>query len=310
MTMRDFEAEEAELDREIAAMNAAPEEAAPPEDEAAAAAPLDSGETVDDTEREAFAGTADSDAEAPDTAETPQESDEKRVRDAQAKMHEALQERAELRRVLADVLRQNEALQARLDEQAQAAPKAPQPKAPSQRPGLERFREELPEIAEPFEQTVDSFDRDIGDLKSELAEIKAERQAVAYWGAIRARHPDLDALNQDAKFWQWHAGQSPVLQRFVNSASADEVIALLDIYKAQRGAPKAPPAEAASQTRLAQARSVAAPRVGRAGAGVSQSVPLSDAQVDNLDPRTMSDDDDARLDAYLQTQAQRRAGRS
>lgn len=71
---------------------------------------------------------------------------------------------------------------------------------------------------------------------------------------LRQAHPDFESIQKDSAFWGWVNQQPPAVQAIVQSTSAADNIALLDLYKSQR------PARPNPQQQLAE--HAAPPRAG------------------------------------------------
>ena len=182
-----------------------------------------------------------------------------RIKNAQARMHKATRETADLRRRL-DMM-EHELLQIRTNPVKQQ-PHAPAPDAPDigiPKEKLDQMRSDYPGL----ETLFDSFDlmqRKYGELQRhvnqtaatafETAQVTAEER---YWNTIRAVHQDADQLKISDDFHGWADLQPPYVQQALfgaqdangnpipgSAGTAQDLIAIFTQYKEDVGIPMTP----------------------------------------------------------------------
>ncbi|RDL44357.1 hypothetical protein DN730_08105 [Marinomonas piezotolerans] len=166
--------------------------------------------------------------EQQDTAETqaertPEVIAEERIKNAQALMTKATQEAAALRRENAQLKEQMEALQANPSEGESNAPEVG---------SLEDLMEEYPELVGPLVQRLNQLEGKINGIETVSQKSKEDAALEAHWDTINQAHPDHMEIAQEPDFQGWVARQPPVMQQIAQNGSAQDVIYLLDQYKA------------------------------------------------------------------------------
>ena len=247
MNEEDYDKEEAQLDADIAKMLNLPT----PE--------TDTGEQSNDT---ISAEPTEVDTSAPDQEEEPKPEtvELSRYKNLQAKMTQATQENAELRRTLA-------ALQDQVN-QLQQAQQTPPEQITSDDDELGTVMEDYPEIAGPLVKKNKMLEQKISQLEQMLTGVKqtsdryvqneqktAEEQ---HWNAIRAGVPDYDELVSDDNVnnvIEWVNSQAPIIKQGFFQGSAADVVTVFNMYKQAQGLPVEKP------DNLAAAKEAATPRL-------------------------------------------------
>jgi hypothetical protein len=182
-----------------------------------------------------------------------------RYKNAQAAMTKAQQEAAGLRRQVEDLRAENERLRAS-GETDNGVKDAGDAEAE-----INSLMEEYPEIAGPLLKKLSALETTVKS-HTEAADRKKQDDATeAHLSAIRAKHSDLDTIIEDPDFNGWVARQTPTWQRVAEAGTADEVIELLDRYKAAMGLNEDPEQDPTPQRESAveRARKVAEPKLPR-----------------------------------------------
>lgn len=142
---------------------------------------------------------------------------EERIKNAQAKMHRATQEAAELRKInqqMADRLSQ-------LEAKVQA----------EEEPELKSLQEDYPDIAKPLLAKISKLEKQLYETAQSF-DAKAEvSQLEKHFQTIRSAHPDFEDLAGSEDFQGWLDRQTPVWKQVSKSGTADEVIELISRYK-------------------------------------------------------------------------------
>ena len=246
MNEEDYDKEEAQLDADIAKMLNLPT----PEE--------DTGEQSNDT---ISAEPTEVDTSATDQEEEPKPEtvELSRYKNLQAKMTQATQENAELRRTLAALQDQVNQLQ-----QAQTQPE----QNPSDDDDLDTVMGDYPEIAGPLVKKNKMLEQKISQLEQMLTGVKQtsdryvqNEQKTAeerHWNAIRQGVPDYDELVSDDNVnnvIEWVNSQAPIIRQGFFQGSADDVITVFNLYKQAQGLPVEKP------DTLAAAKEAATPRL-------------------------------------------------
>lgn len=225
-----------------------------PEEELVQEAPLELEDTAESDADEAFVEESQLSGEDSDAAQQIEKA-ERAMKGAQAKMTQATQEAADLRRQVADLTESVSTLKSQLlDEQRNSEV-------------LSQVREEYPDVAGPLLDEMQNL-RDRVDQQSELnsqheQRLIQERQAQAaqeHFERIRKVHSDLDSVVETSDWALWLEQQDQQIHGWVDSGSSNDVIAVLDKFKTDMGIKPATPQEQA----LARAKEVAEPRLPKA----------------------------------------------
>jgi regulator of replication initiation timing len=246
----DYDAEEAALDAEIASMlNPSPDQ------------------DTDEQTQITAEPTNEVDTSAVDQTETEQQAEptvpESRYKNLQAKMTQATQENAELRRENGE-LRQ---YAAQLQQQLQAKQQDAAPDTDDD--DLDALTNDYPEIATPLVKRNKMLEQKLAQLEAQLGKVsdtasrfqQHEAQTVAekHFATIKAVHPDFDTVTSDEAFHEWAEAQPPIIQACVkNGCSAEDAIMVLNLYKQAKGL-NAEPAETVDK--LAAAKQAASPKL-------------------------------------------------
>ena len=225
-----------------------------PEEELVQEAPSELEDTAESTAEEVSVEESQLSGEDSDAAQQIEKA-ERAMKGAQAKMTKATQEAADLRRQVADLTESVSTLKSQLlDEQRN-----------SER--LSQVREEYPDVAGPLLDELQNL-RERVDQQSELnsrheQRLIEERQAQAaqeHFERIRNVHSDLDSVVETSDWALWLEQQDQQIHGWVDAGSSNDVIAVLDKFKADMGIKPATPQEQA----LARAKEVAEPRLPKA----------------------------------------------
>lgn len=216
------------------------------------------------------------------------------------RMHQATQEAAEFRRRL-------EAL-----EQAQKASpsNAQQPDQPTEDDAdLASFEEDWPDVAKPVQKLVDRQAKEIETLKATIAELSAdhkqrkesevERANRDHFERIAARHPDVNEIGAAPEFQAWLQSQPPAVRQIAQQGTTDDVIYLLDTFKAQTGKGAKPAPSPRPQSRIEEARKVASPQVGRNASDREAPKKMTLEMLRSINPRDYTDEHDRMLEEAL-----------
>ena len=180
---------------------------------------------------------------------------ERAMKGAQAKMTQATQEAAELRKQVASLGEAVTQLKGQLaDEQRN-----------SER--LQQVREEYPDVAGPLLDELNMMRERIDEQSAlnEKAEQRRfeEQQAEAareHFDRIRSVHGDLDQIVETSDWALWLDAQDRQVHDWVEAGSSNDVIHVLDRFKADMGIKPATPQESA----LSRAKEVAEPKLPKA----------------------------------------------
>lgn len=227
---------------------------------------------------------------------------EERIKNAQARMHTATQEAGQLRKEVGQLRAENQRLSVDVDmlkrelEQARKAPKPP-PESADSAAGiddgdLKSAMEEWPEVVTPLLKRNQQLESRLRALEGTVSEtVQASRatqeQAVleAHNQRILAAHPDAFEVAGTDDFQGWLSRQVQVVQTAVQQGTADDVVWVLDQYKAAIG----------KSNRLQQAREAVTPSArGERRQPVSTGPKFTRAQID-----AMSDEEFARHEAEI-----------
>lgn len=291
----DYEALDAELDAEIQKMYS--------EDDSASDAPEDSGTASEDPE----AVVQEAESATPSTDEQAEESvdpvvPESRYKEAVRAMNKAQQELAEYRK--AETSR-DQAIQ-ELQTEIQSLKSSTTPSEPDESPDFNEAKELYPELVNPLLKEIDSLKKQLASVQNEVGTVRtvADRyqQAEAmsaeerHFAEINATHPDAFDLAKTDDFQSWKNAQAPIIQYALEKGTAKDVVAALNLYKADTG--KQPSAPATHRPdRLAAAKDAAAPTI--KGASKPDSKPIFTA--DQIAKMTMSEfaKHEAEIDAAI-----------
>lgn len=189
------------------------------------------------------------------------ENAQERIRNTQARMHQATKEAATLRRSIGELKNQVEPLTAKMrqleTELTEARKKAEQPPATDSADkdyqDLESLKDAYPTIINPLLNQLKTLKGLVQGVTAEVDSVKKgvsktaedqrlkderdaqEAAAKAHFDAIRKVHSDLDAINASDDFQGWLSRQSSLIQRAAEEGDANEVIEVLDRYKAAVG---------------------------------------------------------------------------
>jgi hypothetical protein len=175
-----------------------------------------------------------------------------RYKNAQAAMTRATQEAAQLRTQVADL---NQRL-ATLEASGGSAKPTPA-SADEAEAAIQKALDEYPEIVGPLLTRLRSVEATVQSDREAVAERQRQDQLDAHMSAIRGKHSDLDQIVDDPEFHGWVHRQTPAWQQIAAGGTAEEVIELLDRYKAAAGITTEQTPQ--RETALDRARKVAEP---------------------------------------------------
>jgi len=179
-----------------------------------------------------------------------------RYKNAEARMHQALEEAAALRKDV-ELLKQQASTS---DEQGSIEKDTPD--------DLDGLMQDYPEIVGPLVSKLRAMEKLLGDVKTSndnIQQVNAQSEQDAHLAAVKQVHPDVVEMANSSDFQEWSAKQSQVVKQAISNGSVEDVIYVLDQYKQQMGIKSKAP------SKLEQAKNVATPRVG------SQVSPTSNA---------------------------------
>ena len=245
----DYAAEEAQLDADIAKMLGQSPDS-------------DTDNQFSDTITTAEP-TSDVDTSAPDQEEDdkPETVELSRYKNLQAKMTQATQEAAELRRTVSSQQEQINQLIAQLQQ-------APTPSSPVDSDEMNAVMEDYPEIAGPLVRKNQMLESKIAQLEQMLTGVKQTSDRYAktehdlaterHFNAIRQAVPDYDDLVSEEnapEVIDWVNQQAPIIQQGFYQGSVDDVVTVFNLYKQSKGLP------VEKTDRLAEAKNAATPRL-------------------------------------------------
>jgi len=182
-----------------------------------------------------------------------------RYKNAEARMHQALEETAALRKEV-EALKQ----QVNIPNEQQALEKD----TPDD---LEGLMEDYPEIVTPLVNKLRAMEKLLGDVKTSndsIQKASAQTEQNSHLEAVKSVHADVVEIANSTDFQGWAERQSNVVKQAISNGSVQDVIYVLDQYKQQMGLSNSPDN---APSKLEQAKNVATPRVG------SQVTPTSNA---------------------------------
>lgn len=189
-----------------------------------------------------------------------------RIRNAQARMHQATTEAAEHRRQVGALKQENDQLKADVDklkgEIEQLKQSAPVPEGQDTPPveDLQDLVEEYPHLMGPLMKQIEYLQSSLQEVRNDVGAVKegqVSREEVdkqVHFNAIYNAHPDANEVVASDDFRGWLGRQSEDDQRVYESGTAAQVIELLNRYKVATG----------RQKRVEEARREATPSTPRA----------------------------------------------
>lgn len=180
---------------------------------------------------------------------------EKAMKGAQAKMTRATQEAADLRKQVADLGEALTQLKGQLADEKRNTEK------------LQQVREEYPDVAGPLLDELESVrskldeQAALADRQQQALSQENERKlADAHFARIAQYHPDYAEVTQTSDWALWLDEQGPDVHLWVEQGSSNDVIAVLNEFKASLGVKLPTPQE----TALARAKEAAQPKMPKA----------------------------------------------
>ncbi|MCK5919379.1 MAG: hypothetical protein KAG66_00455 [Methylococcales bacterium] len=183
---------------------------------------------------------------------------DERYKNSQARMTQALQESADLRREVATLQAQVASMQGQAQTNTQAPASTVDPFIED--PALAKLRSEYPDFAVPIVDALERQQKVISDLRTrgeEVATSAEENRKSSFIQSVKAAHPDMDSVVTSDDFKGWLYRQAPFVQDAVVNGDAASAIQVLGMYKQGNQQP---------DTRaelLDAAKQVATPAVGR-----------------------------------------------
>lgn len=176
-----------------------------------------------------------------------------RIKNAQARMHRATQEAADLRRALA--AQEQAALQMRAEiERSKTTPPAAKPESVGDDATLDQLAEEYPDTIGPLLTTIKALQSRVDQLTPQSPAAQAvqappthtpDMAATTHYATVLAAHPDAFEVAETPEFQGWITRQGPQAQAVLDQGNAQQVVALLSGYKKSIGQAKRMQAAAA-----------------------------------------------------------------
>ncbi|MBF0256029.1 MAG: hypothetical protein HQL47_06130 [Gammaproteobacteria bacterium] len=234
---------------------------------------------------------------------------QERIRNAQARMHAATQELAEIRKAMEPLQRENAQLRGDIQMLQQEVQRLRQPPpASAQAPAdsgiddddLKSAKEEWPEVVNPLlkrnqllEARLKQIEQQVQETVTVTQETQQRSAAEAHQQAILAKHPDAFDLAGTDDFQGWVSRQPPLVRQVVETGTAQDVIWVLDQYKQLVGA----------GNRLEQAREASTPTTPRARQQTTRSGPrFTRSQIEAMSPEEWRQNEAEILKAMAQGQ--------
>lgn len=210
-----------------------------------------------------------------------------RIRNAQARMHRATKEAADLRKKLTSQDSELSAVRSELHglkQHVEALKQQPPAKPESATvemadAELQGIAEEYPQIAKPFIKVINALNAQVKSLGTKLESVEGkvvktassleerdeDAAAQAHVDAIRAVHPDAFELYESGDFQGWLDRQPPAFAEIMQNGTANDVNYVFTQYKRAVGTLKdeaAPsPRLTPEQERIARAKAAANPTI-------------------------------------------------
>ena len=180
---------------------------------------------------------------------------EKAMKGAQAKMTKATQEAAELRKQVASLVESVTQLKGQLAEEKRNTEK------------LQQVREDYPDVAGPLLDELESVRAKLDEQaalanqqQQALSDEQERKAADAHFARIAQAHPDYAEVTQTSDWALWLDEQGPDVHLWVEQGSSNDVIAVLNEFKASMGIKLPTPQEKA----LERAKEAAQPKMPKA----------------------------------------------
>ncbi len=232
-----------------AAYDLSDDEELPEADDPVAAASDEGEKTDEEIKAEEEAAEADPEDEAAKAAADPADPVvDKRVLDAQKKMHEATGKTSRLQKIADDAQAENDALRAQI-KSGKTAPLAP-PKVRLSKDRVAQLQKDYPDLADVFQDIHDTQVENVQlreDLNSGLKDVKTERSEDNFMSEIKFIHKDAVAIQQSDEWTGWLKTQPSYIQRAIyEGATSQETVDIITDYKRETGRPV--PGETAKST--------------------------------------------------------------
>ena len=205
---------------------------------------------------------------------------ESRYHNAVVAMNKAQQELADRRKQDAGrdslISQLQTQVQQLLDEKQTAKPeeKTSTPPADDDK-DLAEATELYPEVVNPLLKRIASLEKklalvsdDVGDVKNVADRYQKTEQKTAeekHWEDIRAKHPDVEDVVNSPEYADWYHNQAPMIQQALQQGTSRDVVAALNLYRADN-----PREQAEAEVKTPQ---TAAPRVDKLAAAKEASSP-------------------------------------
>lgn len=209
-----------------------------------------------------------------------------RIRNAQARMHRATQEAADLRKKVASTDGELSAMRSKiagLERELEALRQQPPANPESESAeliadaDLQGIAEEYPTFAKPFLSVINKLNSQLKTVSDKLAKVEGKvtktvtsiekrdesTRVQTHFDAIRAAHPDAFTLYETDDFKGWIERQPPMLREMVEQGTAKDVIYVFDTYKKAVGKEVDEPKDETNpeKDRIARARAASTPNV-------------------------------------------------
>lgn len=321
----DYQAQDEALDEELRAMYAPQEETKEDDEQSEPQTEQDSpGESgtesaVNEQSQDLEESTLADNTETSTSESTVPES---RYHNAVVAMNKAQQELAERRKQDAERDSLISQLQSQIQELQAAATSQPETTPPStpdidlgDDDELKEAQDLFPEVINPLLKVIANLEKklaavsdDVGNVKTEVGNVKsvsdkyrqAEQQSEQekHISTIKARHPDLEEIVKSDSYADWYYNQSPLIQQLLQEGSAKDVIAALDLFRADHPKVSVPAANKAAQAdKLAAARDASIPSI-KTGQKPGQRQTFTNAEIAKMSPAEYAKNE-AAIDAAM-----------
>lgn len=255
-------------------------------------------ETANEQELETSTPDSAESTEAPPENTIP----ESRYKDAVRAMNSAQQEAAELRKLTAQQAQEIEALRADV-EALKAGGNSEQSEDDYD---LNEAMEDFPSVVKPLLKQIESLKNELTNVKQQAQTNSSVYQQIEqqrFWDSVRNAHSDLDSIIQDAQdpesnYTQWLKSQSNGVKNLLNSKDPQDIISLLNMFRAANPAATGQQQAAPKRDKLAEARAAASPSVkSGATAAINQKRTFTDADIAKMSQAEFEKNQDAILAA-------------
>jgi len=194
---------------------------------------------------------------------------ESRYRNAVVAMNKAQQELAEYRKNESQKDEYIQQLQQLLTEKQQQDTSTQEIDDDS----LERAREIFPEVTNPLLKIISNLEKklslvtdDVGNVKSVANRFQQNEQKTAsskHFDDIKEHHADLDEIVASDEYADWYVHQAPMIQQALQQGTSRDVIAALNLYRADHPSSVHVKNSITKLDKLAQAKAAASPTINK-----------------------------------------------